>query len=76
VRCYGMDYGSGQDLLEGSCEHGNEPWGSINFGKFLGSSSTGDLSRMAEFHEDSSVVRYVLSSTSDSMASDVRITDQ
>jgi hypothetical protein len=38
----------------GSCEHGNEPSGSINVGKFLSSCVTGGFSRRAQLHE----VRY------------------
>jgi hypothetical protein len=37
--------------VEGSCEHGNEPSGSINSGKFLSSSTTGDFSRRARLHD-------------------------
>jgi hypothetical protein len=36
--------------VEGSCEHGNEPVGSIRFGKFLSSCTTGGFSRRAQLH--------------------------
>jgi hypothetical protein len=45
--------GSGKGPVEGSCEHGNEPSGSINFGKFLRS-----FSRWAQFHQVSQNVHY------------------
>jgi hypothetical protein len=36
VVSYGLDLsGSGQESVEGSFEHGNEPWGSIKGGKFI-----------------------------------------
>jgi hypothetical protein len=34
--------------VEGSCEHGNEPSGSINAGKFMSSCTTGSFSRRAQ----------------------------
>jgi hypothetical protein len=34
--------------VEGCCEHGNEPSGSINDGKFLSSCATGGFSRRAQ----------------------------
>jgi hypothetical protein len=37
--------------VEGSCEHGNEPAGSINVGKCLSSRTAGGLSRRAQLHE-------------------------
>jgi hypothetical protein len=37
--------------VEGSCEHGNEPSGSINVGKFLSSCTDGGFSRRAQLHE-------------------------
>jgi hypothetical protein len=36
--------------VEGSCEHGNEPSGSINVGKFLSSCTTGGFPRTAQLH--------------------------
>jgi hypothetical protein len=34
--CYGLDSsGSGWEPVEGSCERGNEPWGSIKYWKIL-----------------------------------------
>jgi hypothetical protein len=36
--------------VEGSCENGNEPSGSIKVGKFLSSCATGGLLRRAHFH--------------------------
>jgi hypothetical protein len=35
---------------EASCEHGNEPSGSINVGKFLSSCATGGFSRRTQLH--------------------------
>jgi len=36
VRICGLDSsGSGEGLVVGCCEHGNEPWGSIKGGEFL-----------------------------------------
>jgi hypothetical protein len=37
--------------VEGSCEHGNEPSGSINAGQFLSSCTIGFFSRRAQLHE-------------------------
>jgi uncharacterized membrane protein AbrB (regulator of aidB expression) len=37
--------------VEGSCEYGNEPSGSINAGKFLSSCTVGSFSRRAQLHE-------------------------
>jgi hypothetical protein len=34
--------------MEGSCEHGNEPLGSVKRWKFLSSCTTGGFSRRAE----------------------------
>jgi hypothetical protein len=47
---YGLDdpTGSGYEPVAGSCEQGNEPWGSI---KFLSSYTTGGFSRRAQLHE-------------------------
>jgi hypothetical protein len=36
--------------VEGSCEHGNEPSGSINVGKFLSGCAAGGFSRRAQLH--------------------------
>jgi hypothetical protein len=36
--------------VEGSCLHGNEPSGSINVGKLLGSFTIGDFSRRVDLH--------------------------
>jgi hypothetical protein len=36
--------------VENSSEHGNEPSGSINVGKFLSSCTTGGFSRRAQLH--------------------------
>jgi hypothetical protein len=42
----GMDlYGLGQGRVTGSCEHGNEPSGSINFVKFFDGGETISLVR-------------------------------
>jgi hypothetical protein len=41
--------------VEGLCEHGNEPSGSINNGNFLSSCRTGGFSRNAQLHEVSYV---------------------
>jgi hypothetical protein len=38
-------------LVEGSCEHGNEPSGSINCWEFLSNCTPGGFSRRAQFHE-------------------------
>jgi hypothetical protein len=36
MRGYGLDRdGSGQGKMFGTCECGNEPWGSIIYGEFL-----------------------------------------
>jgi hypothetical protein len=37
--------------VEGSCEHGNEPSGSIKCWKFLSSCTVGGFSRRAQLHE-------------------------
>jgi hypothetical protein len=37
--------------VEGSCEHGNEPSGSIKCWKFLSSCTIGGFSRRAQLHE-------------------------
>jgi hypothetical protein len=37
--------------VEGSCEHGNEPSGPQNAGKFLNSCTTGGFSRTTQLHE-------------------------
>jgi hypothetical protein len=38
---YGLDRaGSGQEQVAGTCEYGNEPFGSINVGNFLTSCKT------------------------------------
>jgi hypothetical protein len=37
--------------VEGSCEHGNEPSGSINAGKFLSSCIISGFLRRAQIHE-------------------------
>jgi hypothetical protein len=37
--------------VEGSCEHDNEPSGSVNFGKFSSSCVTGGFSTGAQIHE-------------------------
>jgi hypothetical protein len=37
--------------VEGSCEHGNEPSGSINAGKFLNGYTTGGFSRRAQLRK-------------------------
>jgi hypothetical protein len=37
--------------VEGSCEHGNEPLGSINWWKFLSSYRSGGFFRRAELLE-------------------------
>jgi hypothetical protein len=37
--------------VEGSCEHGNEPLGSIQCWEVLEKVRIGDFSRMAELHE-------------------------
>jgi hypothetical protein len=37
--------------VEGSCEHGNEPSGSIKFGKFLSGCTVGGFSRRAQLPE-------------------------
>jgi hypothetical protein len=37
--------------VEGSCERGNEPSGSINAGKFLSGCTIGGFSRRAQLHE-------------------------
>jgi hypothetical protein len=50
--CYKLDQsGLGQGPVEGSCEHGNEPSGSIKFWKFLSSYTTGGFSRRAQLHD-------------------------
>jgi hypothetical protein len=36
--------------VEGFCEHGNEPLGSVKVGEFLSSSATGSFSRRAQLH--------------------------
>jgi hypothetical protein len=36
--------------VEDSCEHGNDPSGSKNVGKFLSSCTTGNFSRRAQLH--------------------------
>jgi hypothetical protein len=36
--------------VEGPCEHGNEPSGSINVGIFLSGCATGSFSRRAQLH--------------------------
>jgi hypothetical protein len=41
--------------VEGSCEHGNEPSGSIKCWKFLSSCTTGDFLRRASLREVSYV---------------------
>jgi hypothetical protein len=41
--------------MEGACEHGNEPSGSINAGKFLNSCTIGGFSRRAQLHESISI---------------------
>jgi hypothetical protein len=41
--------------VEGFCEHGNEPPGSINVGKFLSNCATGSFSRRAQLHGVSKV---------------------
>jgi hypothetical protein len=37
-----------EKLVEGSCEHGNEPSRSLNAGQFLSGCTTGGLSRRAQ----------------------------
>jgi hypothetical protein len=37
--------------VEGSFEHGNEPSGSQNIGKFLSNCTTGGFSTRAQLHE-------------------------
>jgi hypothetical protein len=37
--------------VEDSCEHGDEPSGSINSGKFLSSCTIGGFSRRVQLHE-------------------------
>jgi hypothetical protein len=37
--------------VEGSCENGNDPSGSINVGKFLSGCTTGGFSKRAQLHE-------------------------
>jgi hypothetical protein len=37
--------------VEGCCEDGNEPSGSINVGKFLRNCSAGGFSRRAQLHD-------------------------
>jgi hypothetical protein len=44
--------------LKGSCEHGNEPSGSIKTEKFLSSCIIGSFSRKAQFHEGVSIKYY------------------
>jgi hypothetical protein len=49
IRWDGMDWiVLAQD--KSSCEHGNEPSGSINCGKFLSNSTAGGFSRRAQLH--------------------------
>jgi hypothetical protein len=43
----GMDWFNLAQDREGSCEHGNEPSGSINGGKFFSSCTIGSFSRRA-----------------------------
>jgi hypothetical protein len=46
LRMCGLDsFGSGYDIAEGSCDHGNEPSGSIKGGNFLTSLATVSFSR-------------------------------
>ena len=48
---YGMDgSGSGQGQVEGTCECGNEPSGSIKFGEFLDQLRTGQLFKKNSAH--------------------------
>jgi hypothetical protein len=52
MRWYGLDWSClEQKPVEGSCEHDKEPSGSIKFGKFLSSCTTGSFSRRTLLHE-------------------------
>jgi hypothetical protein len=49
---YGLDWsGSEYGLVEGSCEHVNEPSGSIICWEFLSNCTVGSFSRRAQLHE-------------------------
>jgi hypothetical protein len=58
--------------MEGCCEHGNEPSGSINIGKFLRNCTTGGFSRRAQPHGVSQLVRQVCQCNDNHIAEEAR----